>query len=214
MVVVATSSSWCSSRVRSAITRSGPALEESHRDRLEARRPGPFFGILAPARRASLNPIATACRRLRTGAPDGDRSCPRLYSPMTAIIFRCTIRRVVVPLLCVIRAPSSCENFSCETSLGVCPRAPVDRQRDGDQLLNSRMKKVLRGCPLGSGSRVSDSSRRQPACQRRDRTNWQGFWLFPAGLGVIDVSHAHPPFLGGDVIRSEPCKAYRPESHS
>jgi hypothetical protein len=58
------------------------------------------FGTLAPARRASLRPMATACFGERTRAPDLDRSCPRLYSPMTAFIFRSTIRSVRVGLTC------------------------------------------------------------------------------------------------------------------
>lgn len=58
------------------------------------------FGILAPARLASLKPMATACFAERTRAPDLDRSRPRLYSPMTVFIFRSTIRSVRDGLAC------------------------------------------------------------------------------------------------------------------
>ena len=58
------------------------------------------FGILAPARRASLRPMATACFGERTRAPDLDRSRPRLYSPMTVLNFRSAIRSVRVGLAC------------------------------------------------------------------------------------------------------------------
>lgn len=42
--------------------------------------------------------MATACFGERTRAPDLDRSRPRLYSPITAFIFRSTIRSVRVDL--------------------------------------------------------------------------------------------------------------------
>jgi hypothetical protein len=47
--------------------------------------------------------MATACFGERTRAPDLDRSCPRLYSPMTVFIFLSTIRSVRVGLACRLR---------------------------------------------------------------------------------------------------------------
>jgi hypothetical protein len=61
------------------------------------------LGILAPARLASLRPIATACLGERTRTPDRDRRRPRLYSPMTAFIVLPTIRSVRVGLACRLR---------------------------------------------------------------------------------------------------------------
>src|SRR5262249_434058 len=53
----------------------------SHRCYLRRRRPPRFRGTLAPARRASLNPMAIACARLVTFLPERpDRSVPRFRS--------------------------------------------------------------------------------------------------------------------------------------
>jgi hypothetical protein len=53
----------------------------------------PFFGgTLAPARRASLRPIAIACFRLFTFFLPPDFSCPCLYSCMVFCIFLRTVR--------------------------------------------------------------------------------------------------------------------------
>jgi hypothetical protein len=45
-------------------------------------------GMRAPAWRASLSAMATACLRLRTFPPEDERSLPRLYSPITFLILR------------------------------------------------------------------------------------------------------------------------------
>src|SRR4030095_13595027 len=45
----------------------------------------------APAWRASLSAMATACLRLRTLAPDDERRLPSLYSRITLPTFRCPL---------------------------------------------------------------------------------------------------------------------------
>src|SRR5678815_2741375 len=52
-----------------------------------------FLGIFAPACRASLSAMATACLRLRTLAPDEDLSVPVLNSRMTFRTFLMPPRR-------------------------------------------------------------------------------------------------------------------------
>ena len=62
----------------------------------------------APASRASLSAMATACLRLRTFAPDDERSDPRLYSRITfATLPRPFPRRLPALLLLERRAIES-----------------------------------------------------------------------------------------------------------
>jgi hypothetical protein len=103
------------------------ALEEDFRDPLDADlrdEDADFFredeaflrGTLAPARRASLSPIAIACFRLVTFLPDPERRVPCLRSCITFFTFCCALRPyfAIVTLLVAYVQSSVCNGRSAE----------------------------------------------------------------------------------------------------
>jgi hypothetical protein len=59
-----------------------------------------FFGTFAPARRASDNPIATACLRLVTFFPELPlRNVPRLRSCIVFLTFDCAVAPYLVMVI-------------------------------------------------------------------------------------------------------------------
>jgi len=89
---------------------------------------GFFRGILAPAFRASLSAIATACLRLLTLPPLPDLRSPSLYSFMTLRTFRLPVEfddDRAMPKILVLSASNSTTTWSCRIGRHAVCRSPA-----------------------------------------------------------------------------------------